>query len=478
MTTTNFNHFIGGEWTASSGTDQIDVVNPSTEEIIGSVVAGTDDDVDRAVKSAVDSFATWQFSTTNDRKEVLRTIRDGIASRRKELADLISDEMGMPRSWSYNAQTGNPLAVLDDYIRILDSYPFEERLGNSLITREPAGVAAAIAPWNFPIHQVIAKVAPAIAAGCTIVVKPSELTPLSGLVLADIIRGARIQPGVINIVNGTGSVAGEALTTHPGIDLVSFTGSLRAGQRVAENAAKSVKRVTLELGGKSPNILLDNVDIEMVIPRVIQFDAFLNCGQVCSAFTRLLVPRRLQDQVLAIGKAVAEGLRVGPAEEDLDLGPLVSAAQRDRVEKYIQLGLDEGARLVTGGLGRPNGLERGFFVKPTIFADVHPEMTIAREEIFGPVLVIIPFDDVEEAIAIANASEYGLAASVYSGSDDVSMQIARRLRAGQVNINGGAFNVYAPFGGFKKSGYGREMGVWGLEEFLAVKSYQLPVHAE
>jgi acyl-CoA reductase-like NAD-dependent aldehyde dehydrogenase len=469
--------FIGNEFVSSAGTATIEVVDPSTEEVIGTVPAGTAADAGRAVTAAAAAFESWQYSTVEDRIAVLDRIRAGIEARRAEFAELISAEMGMPRSWSDAVQVGNPLAVLADYSRILRQYQFTERRENSLVTQEPAGVVVAIAPWNLPLHQALAKVVPALAAGCTVVLKPSEVTPLDSYLLAEIARDAGTPPGVLNIVHGTGPEIGEPLVVHPGVDVVSFTGSLAAGRRVGELAARTVKRVTLELGGKSPSILLDDADLGTVVPEAVRYGAFLNNGQVCSAFTRLIVPRAVAPDVLDLARETAESLTVGPASADLDLGPLVSRAQRDRVVGYIRAGLDEGATLVTGGPEPPAGLRRGFFVRPTVFGDVTPGMTIARDEIFGPVLTVIAYDTEEEAVAIANDTIYGLAGAVYSASLERGMAVARRLRAGQVNVNGGAFNVCAPFGGYKQSGNGREFGVWGLAEFLETKSYQLPPDA-
>jgi len=340
--------------------------------------------------------------------------------------------------------------------------------------REPVGVVGAITPWNYPLHQIVCKVAPALAAGNTVVLKPSEVAPLNAFILAEIIDDAGVPAGVFNLVTGVGPVVGEAIASHPDVDMVSFTGSTRAGKRVSELGAQSVKRVHLELGGKSANILLDDADLERAVPPGVQFGCYLNSGQTCSALTRMLVPRELQDRVVELAVAKAESLTVGPADSGADLGPLISATQRDRVRGYIQQGIDEGARLVTGGPDAPDGLDTGYFVKPTIFADVTPDMTIAQEEIFGPVLCILPYDSEDEAVEIANSTVYGLAGGVQSGDQERALAVARRLRTGQVEVNGGAYNIEAPFGGYKQSGNGRELGPFGLEEFCEVKAIQLP----
>ncbi len=356
---------------------------------------------------------------------------------------------------------------------IMADFPWEERLGTSLVVREPIGVVAAITPWNYPLHQIAAKVAPALGAGCTVVLKPSEVAPLNAFLLAEIIDDAGLPPGVFNLVTGTGPVVGEALASHPQVDMVSLTGSTRAGARVSELASKTIKRVHLELGGKSANILLDDADFTQAVPAGV-FGCYMNSGQTCSALTRMLVPRSRQDEAVAVAKAAAEAMAMGPSDSEATLGPLVSETQRDRVRSYIQKGIDEGATLVTGGVEPPEGLDTGFFVRPTVFADVTPEMTIAREEIFGPVLVIMPYEDEDDAVRIANDSIYGLAGAVRSADTDRAMAVAKRLRTGQVDVNGGAYNPQAPFGGYKQSGNGRELGKFGLDEFIEIKSLQLP----
>jgi acyl-CoA reductase-like NAD-dependent aldehyde dehydrogenase len=379
----------------------------------------------------------------------------------------------MPVGQSLMIQAGLPRMTFAALPQILLEFPFEEQIGNSQIVREPVGVVGCITPWNYPLHQISAKVAPALAAGCTVVLKPSEVTPLNAFVLAELIEGAGAPPGVFNLVTGFGPVVGEAMVAHPDVDMVSFTGSTAAGRRVSQVAAESVKRVALELGGKSPNVILDDADLEQAVVDGVS-KCYLNSGQTCSALTRMLVPRELLGEAEAIAAAVAEKTRVGdPFDPETKLGPLVSEAQRERVRGYIRKGVEEGAKLVAGGEEAPDGAERGYFVRPTVFSDVTPEMTIAQEEIFGPVLAIMPYADEEDAIRIANGTIYGLAGGVWSGDPERARRVARRLRTGQVEINGGTFNPLAPFGGFKQSGHGRELGPYGLLEFLEVKALQL-----
>jgi betaine-aldehyde dehydrogenase len=424
------------------------------------------------VTAARAAFAGWARTPGAERAAVLGKILQGLAARQEEIARTITDEVGMPLKLSRRIQAGLPAIVLESYIKLLAEYPFEERIGNSLVVREPAGVAVCITPWNYPLHQVVAKIAPALAAGCSVVLKPSEVAPLSAFILADIIQEAGLPAGVFNLVSGTGEAVGEPLARHPEVDLVSFTGSVRAGQRVAALAAETVKRVALELGGKSAAIVLDDADLAAAIKGTVGA-CFLNSGQTCTAHTRLLVPESLYDQAAALATEAAAAYTPGdPLLEQTKLGPLVSSAQRERVLGYIRSGIAEGAELLLGGLEPPAGLTKGYFVQPTVFGRVVPEMTIAREEIFGPVLSIMTYRDEADAVRIANGTVYGLAGAVWSGSTARAEGVARQLRAGQVDINGGPFNPLAPFGGYKQSGNGRELGRYGLEEFLEVKAMQ------
>jgi len=466
--------YIDGAWVPSSGSDTIEVVNPSTEQVIAAVPAGTPADVDRAVAAAKAAFQTWGFTSKDERGKYVQAIAEGLAARSQEIAEVISSELGMPLMWATMIQAGLPAGNMAGYVQILEDFSFEEQVGNSLVVREPIGVVGAITPWNYPLHQIIAKVAPALAAGCTIVLKPSEVTPLDAFILAEIIDSAGLPAGVFNLVTGTGPVVGEAIASHPDVDMVSFTGSTRAGKRVTQLGSETVKRVHLELGGKSANVFLDDADFAAAVPPSVTFGCYLNSGQTCSALTRMLVPRDRQDEVVAIARQTAESITLGPGSSDAQLGPLVSAVQRDRVRGYIQKGIDEGATLVTGGVDAPEGLDTGYFVRPTIFADVTADMTIAQEEIFGPVLVIMPYDDEDEALRIANSTVYGLSGGVQSADVERAKAFARKMRTGQVNINEGAYNIQAPFGGYGQSGNGRELGKFGLDEFLETKAMQLP----
>ena len=465
--------FIGGEWVDPAGSETIDVVNSSTEEVMGRIPQGTPEDVDRAVQAARAAFESWSQTPLVERQNLVRAIAAGLAARSEEIAATIAQELGMPIGLSTAVQAGLPTMTFTSVPDLVEDVVWQEEIGNSLVVREPVGVVGAITPWNYPLHQIAAKVAPALVVGCTVVLKPSEVAPLNAFILAEIIEEAGLPAGVFNLVTGTGPVVGEAIASHPGVDMVSFTGSTRAGRRVSELAAQSVKPVALELGGKSPNVILDDADLETAVTDGVT-KCFFNSGQTCSALTRMLVPRERLAEAEQIAGTVAAAFTCGdPFAEDTKLGPLVSDVQRERVRGYIRKGVEEGAKLVTGGAEPPDGVDRGFFVQPTVFSDVRNDMTIAQEEIFGPVLSIIPYDDEEDAIRIANDSAYGLAGGVWSSDEERAKRVARRIRTGQVEINGGVFNPLAPFGGYKQSGHGRELGRYALEEFLLVKSMQL-----
>lgn len=464
--------YINGMWQDPIGTERIKVINPATEAVVGEIVAATAEDIDLAVSAARAALPSWSTTSPKVRAGYMRQIHQELVARAPELAELITNELGMPFKLSQRIQAGLPALVLNSYVELLETFEFSEKIGNSLVIKEPIGVVAAITPWNYPLHQLMIKVAAALAAGCTIVAKPSEVTPLNAFILADIIDSCGLPPGVFNLVSGYGPVVGEALAAHPGVDMVSFTGSTRAGKRVSVLAAESIKRVALELGGKSAAIILDDAPLETAVKATVN-NCFLNSGQTCSAHTRMLVPDELYEEASQMAVAIASKFSPGsPHDIKTRIGPLVSQQQRDRVVDYIRTGIDEGAELLLGGEESPEGLPLGFYVQPTIFGNVTSDMTIAREEIFGPVLCIMPYRDEEDAIRIANDSVYGLAGGVWSGSSDRAERTARRLHTGQVDINGGRFNLLAPFGGCKQSGNGRELGSYGLEEFLQVKSLQ------
>ena len=467
--------YIGGQWLKPSGTGTIDVIDSGTEAVMGRIPEGTAADAEAAVEAAKLAFDSWAATPAATRADYIQKIAANLKARTDELASAISGEVGMPLKLTRAIQVGSPVYNWNAYAKLAREFEFEARVGNSLVVREPVGVVAAITPWNYPLNQITLKVAPALAAGCTVVLKPSEIAPLNAFILAEAIHEAGLPAGVFNLVSGYGPVVGEIVASHPFVDMVSFTGSTRAGKRVAELAAASVKRVALELGGKSASIVLDDADFPTAVKNSVAA-CYLNSGQTCSAHTRLLVPKARYDEVRELAKAAAEAFVVGdPRNENARLGPLASAVQLTRVREYIERGIAEGAELVTGGAQLPEGLSKGFFVRPTVFGRVHPKATIAQEEIFGPVLSIITYEDEEEAIRIANDSLYGLAGAVWAGSDERAIAVARRLRTGQVDINGGAWNMHAPFGGYKQSGYGRENGVYGLEEYLEYKSMQLNV---
>ena len=468
--------YINGSWTPSNSTDSIDVIDSVTEGVMATIPAGTAADVDRAVAAAAAAFESWSLTPAEERAKFLSRIGDSLGARMDEIATAISKETGMAKWLSQMVQVGLPINSFNQAAALAEGYVYEEKVGSSLVVREPIGVVACITPWNYPLHQIAAKVAFAMAAGCTVVLKPSEVAPVDAFILAEIIHEIGLPAGVFNLVSGIGSVVGEAMASHPLVDMVSFTGSTRAGKRVMQLGAESIKKIALELGGKSANILLDDLDDAAFTKAVTDGvgKAFLNSGQTCSALTRMLVPRHRLAAAEATAGAVADAMVVGdPFAAGVHLGPLASAAQRERVQGFIRAGIDEGATLVAGGLGAPDGLDVGFYVRPTVFGGVTPEMTIAQEEIFGPVLSILPYDDEEHAVSIANGVVYGLAGGVWSGDKAHAEKVARRLRTGQVEVNGGAFNANAPFGGYKQSGIGREYGRYGLEEFLEIKSLQL-----
>jgi aldehyde dehydrogenase (NAD+) len=464
--------YINGNWVDSTGTGTLEVIDSTTEEVMATIPEGTAEDVDQAVQAAAAAFPAWAATSREERAKLLVRIGEALAARTDEIAAIISHEVGMPMTLSGAIQVGLPAGAFADAAHAAEAFPWEEEIGNSLVVHEPVGVVGAITPWNFPLYQVVLKVAPALAAGCTVVLKPSEVAPLNAFILAEVIHEVGLPAGVFNMVTGVGPVVGEAIAAHPKVDMVSFTGSTRAGKRVMELAAESVKRVSLELGGKSANILLDDADFAAAVPAGV-FACYMNSGQTCSALTRMLVPRDKLAEVEELAKTAAEGFAPGdPFEAGKLLGPLVSSIQRDRVRGYINKGIEEGAKLVIGGAEAPDGLEKGFFVQPTVFSEVTRTMTIAKEEIFGPVLSIIPYDSEDEAIEIANDTPYGLAGGVWSGDPARAEKVARLMRTGQVDINGGAFNPSAPFGGYKQSGIGRERGKYGLEEFIETKSMQ------
>lgn len=465
--------YIGGGWVPSTGTGRLEVIDSTTEEVIGTVPEGTPEDVDRAVEAAAAALPDWSATPVAERTALLTKVSAALGERSDAIGELITHEVGMPLTLSKLIQVGLPATSFGSMAQVAADFAWEESLGSSVVVREPIGVVGAITPWNYPLHQIAAKVAPALTAGCTIVVKPSEVAPLNAFALADILEELGLPAGVFNLVTGVGPVVGEALAAHPQVDMVSFTGSTRAGRRVAELAAATVKRVALELGGKSANVILDDADLSKAVPDGV-FKCYINSGQTCSALTRMLVPRERLAEVEDLAVTTARSFAPGdPFDPSSRLGPLVSAVQRDRVRSYIDKGVGEGAKLLTGGSEAPEGLDHGFFVQPTVFSSVTPDMVIARDEIFGPVLSIMPYDSEEEAITMANATDYGLAGGVWSSDPDRARAVAGRLRAGQVEVNGGSFNPMAPFGGYKQSGNGREFGAFGLDEYLEVKSLQL-----
>ena len=463
--------YIGGKWVTPNSKQSMPVINPATEEEIGTVILGNNDDVDIAVKAANIAFDSFSKTTKENRLKLLKRIHEVTSDRFEELAQAMSKEMGAPITMSREAQADSGLGHLQGFIEALEKLEEENTLSNGdILTKEPIGVCGLITPWNWPINQITLKVLPAIACGCTCILKPSEHTPISAMLYAEILHEAGVPSGVFNLIHGTGEEVGVALSRHPDIQMISFTGSTRGGMSVTRESAATIKRVTLELGGKSPNLVFADCDIEERVKASVG-ECMLNTGQSCDAPTRLIVERSCYDDVLNIAKKAAEDTDVGePQKEGDHIGPLFDKIQFDRVQNMIQVGIDEGARLLAGGLGKPDGFETGWYVKPTIFADVSNDMRIAQEEIFGPVLAIIPFESEEEAIKIANDSPYGLAAYLQTGDKERAQRVSKGLRAGAVHINGGGFNYGSPFGGYKQSGNGREGGEMGIEDYLETKT--------
>lgn len=466
--------YIDGAWRPAAATSAIEVLNPAQEKVIGEVPAGAVADVDAAVASARSALAGWAATAPAGRAARIAALREGLAARRDEIADTVTAELGAPLAFSQAVHADLPIAVAGTYARLASEYGFEERIGNSRVFQEPVGVVGAITPWNYPLHQIVAKVAPALAAGCTVVLKPAENTPLVAQLFAEVAHQAGLPPGVFNLVTGLGPEAGEALATHDDVDLVSFTGSTAVGSRIGAAAGRAVKPVALELGGKSANVILPSADLTRAV-KVGVANVMANSGQTCSAWTRMLVDERRYEEAVELASASAAKYVPGdPRAEGTRIGPVVSSAQRDRVTGYLETALAEGARAVAGGPGAPAGLDRGYYVRPTVLAEVTPQMTVAQEEIFGPVLTILRYEDTEDALRIANGTVYGLAGAVWAASDAEAVAFARKLETGQVDINGGRFNPLAPFGGYKRSGVGRELGSHGLAEYLQTQSLQLP----
>ena len=462
--------YIDGKWVDPVEPRTLDVINPATEEVYGRISIGSAADVDKAVVAAARAFESYSKTTREERVDLLSSILDVFKKRYDDIADAIMNEMGAPVTLARNAQAASGPQHFKAALKALKDYKFEEQLGTTLVVKEPIGVCGLITPWNWPMNQIAVKVAPALAAGCTMILKPSEIAPFDAIIFAEVLDEAGVPAGVFNLINGDGPGVGTALAQHPGIAMISFTGSTRAGVLVAQNAAPTVKRVAQELGGKSANILLDDADFAKAVASGAG-DCFENTGQSCDAPTRMLVPRDRMDEAAEIAAGVARSIKVGdPRDESTNVGPLVSDTQWKKVQDLIQEGVDEGARLDAGGTGRPAGLDRGYFVKPTVFSNVSNDMTIAREEIFGPVLSIIPYDDEDDAVRIANDTPYGLSSYVSSSNLDRARRVASKIRAGMVHINGAWLDSMAPFGGYKQSGNGREWGAHGIDEFLEVKS--------
>ena len=466
----NLKFYIDGAWVDPVERRPLDVINPATEQPVAQISLGGAADVDRAVKAARAAFPAYSRTTKAERIALLERIVEAYKARYDDIAKAISQEMGAPTTLATKAQAATGVGHLKQMIAVLGEYEFEHMQGKTRIIREPIGVCGFITPWNWPINQITCKVAPALAAGCTMVLKPSEIAPLNAIIFAEVLHAAGVPKGVFNLVNGDGATVGQAIAAHPGVDLVSFTGSTRAGIMVAKTAADTVKRVHQELGGKSANIILPDADLKKAVADGVR-NCFRNSGQSCNAPTRMFVPRDQHADAVAVAREAAESVKVGPPDgADTGIGPVVSETQFNKIQRLIETGVKEGATLVTGGPGRPAGLDRGYYVKPTVFADVKPDMTIAREEIFGPVLSILPYDTEQQVIDLANDSVYGLAGYVSSGNPENARRVASELRAGQITINGAPGDVAAPFGGYKQSGNGREWGKYGFEEFLEVKA--------
>jgi acyl-CoA reductase-like NAD-dependent aldehyde dehydrogenase len=464
-------HYINGQWAKAQSAETLPVHDSSTEALMATVPAGTAAEAEAAVLAARAAFDGWSSLPVETRAAYLDKVAAGVKARTEDLAVAIAREVGMPLKMARAVQVGGPAWHWGNFAKVARQFEWEKAVGNSLVVREAIGVVGCITPWNFPLSQITLKIAPAMVAGCTVVLKPSEIAPVNAMILAEIIHEAGLPPGVFNLVNGMGPVVGEVLATHLEVDMVSFTGSTRAGKRVGELASQTIKRVALELGGKSASVVLDDANFEAAVKGTVSA-CMLNSGQTCSAHTRLLVPAKRYDEVKALAQAAIAKFSIGPSlEEGSKLGPLVSAGQRDRVLGFIRTGIEEGADVIAGGAEAP-AMATGYFVQPTILG-IKATDTLAQEEIFGPVLVVIPYKDEEEAVAIANSTIYGLGGAVWSGTDEHAMKVARRLRTGQVDINGGPFNGQAPFGGYKQSGNGRENGVYGFEEFLEFKAMQL-----
>jgi aldehyde dehydrogenase (NAD+) len=463
--------YYGGAWHTSSGTDTISVISSAHEREVGRVPRGSGEDVDRAVKAARHGFESWSRLPVEERAQWLEKLSAAMKTRVPNIAEAIAHEVGTALGFATKVQAEFPIMMIGMNAKFLRDAKLEEELGNSLVIKEPIGVVGCITPWNYPLHQVVCKIAPALAAGCTVVLKPAELAPLSAFMLADAAHEIGLPPGVLNVISGSGRIVGEAIVAHPDVDMVSFTGSVQAGRRIASVAGEGIKKVCLELGGKSAFVVLDDAPFDKAVPAGVNH-CMQNSGQTCSAWTRMLVPRSRQDEAVEMAKAQLAKLTLGdPFDKNTRLGPLASAAQRDTVLGYIEQGKREGATLVAGG-GKPGNFSAGYYVEPTIFSNVDNKMKIAQEEIFGPVLAIVPYDNDEQAIAIANDTEFGLSGGVWAGTPERALGVAKQLRTGQVDINGGRFNPLAPFGGYKKSGIGREIGPLALEEFFQLKSIQ------